>query len=358
MPDTPIVAVVEAGGTSFKAVVAEVVGDSLIPREIHRCVVDSNDLEPAETLRRCADFFLQHKPATGYHALGIASFGPLGINPDLPTYGHILASSPKAKWRNIDLLTRLRNACTGSRPLAVAVDTDVNAPALSEYLLHDDLSRPISSTAYITVGTGIGVGLVIHGKTVVGMMHPEAGHVPVQPLPNDTFGGYSWGDKSPFHGQNTVEGLASSVALTERYQQMTGSKDVSRHVLASIGDDHEVFDHCANALANLCTTLILTTSVEKIVIGGGLSKCQGLIGKVQRRTLELINGYLELPPIEKVITLSQYEDAGLVGAMVMTRRAIDDGEKQKCGLDMVAMAHGVVLGAILGVLACRIMPKK
>jgi hypothetical protein len=79
------------------------------------------------------------------------------------------------------------------------------------------------------------------------------GHVSVQPLPNDDFGGYSWGAQSPFVGQNTAEGLASSVALTERLEKITNKKDLPRSCLADLEDDHEVWDHCANALGTYLT---------------------------------------------------------------------------------------------------------
>ncbi len=53
----------------------------------------------------------------------------------------------------------------------------------------------MSSCAYITVGTGIGVGLVANCQSVKGLLHPEAGHVAVKRLPGDTFPG-----TCPFHG--------------------------------------------------------------------------------------------------------------------------------------------------------------
>jgi fructokinase len=169
--DPVIIAAVEGGGTSFVVAVAELVNGSS-PKILFRSEVDSSHDKPQQTLGECATFFRQHKPKDGYHALGIATFGPAGLVESRPTYGHILATSPKQSWRNVDLLTLLADACRGTRPLAVKVDTDVNAPAFAEYLLAKDT---ISSVAYITVGTGIGVGLVIHGQPVHGRMHPEGG---------------------------------------------------------------------------------------------------------------------------------------------------------------------------------------
>ena len=140
----------------------------------------------------------------------------------------------------------------------------------------------ISSIAYVTVGTGVGVGMVVNHKPVYGHMHPEARHVPVQPLKGDTFGGYSWGEMSPFKGQNTVEGLTSSVALTERYEQMMNATKVDRSVLVTLPDNHPIWDHAANALANLCTTLLLTVSTEQIVLGGRLMNRTGLLEKLKK----------------------------------------------------------------------------
>jgi fructokinase len=167
-----IIAAVEGGGTSFVVAVAEVVSGETTPKVLFRSEVDSSHDNPTKTLQECATFFQKHKPDQGYHALGIASFGPVGLVKSRPTYGCILSTSPKKSWRDVDLITPLTEACQGSRPLSVKIDTDVNAPAFAEYMLVKDT---LSSVAYITVGTGIGVGMVIHGQPVHGRMHPEGG---------------------------------------------------------------------------------------------------------------------------------------------------------------------------------------
>lgn len=390
-----VIAAVEAGGTSFVVAICHHKSTASsgsttlhLPTIVHRLQVDSSHNNPQTTLSECAAFLQKHKPNGGYHALGIASFGPLGVTAGSSDYGTILASSPKAQWRKMDLLTPLRAACQGdARPLWIKVDTDVNAPAMAEFELANTPQQPqehISSLAYVTVGTGIGVGLVVNDQPVHGHMHPEGGHIPVRPLPGDSFGkdGYSWGSQAPFEGRNTVEGLASSVALTERYEQWlqqnnkkdSAIKKLSRDILKDVPQDHELWDHAGNALANLCATLLLTLSIERIVLGGGLMQCEGLLAKVQERTKTLLNGYLTLPSLDTVIVTSQFgKDAGLMGTIVLAQAALlsegrDDNSKdtatnskktkaEEITMKQVAFGTGLWHGAIVGALGTALLCK-
>lgn len=372
MPDRILIAAVEGGGTSFVVVVAEFfprkindnenINDSNI-RILHRSDIDSSHDNPNQTLKECASFFRKHKSISndGYRALGVGMFGPFGCNPQIKEeYGTILPTTPKKSWRGVDVLSPLIEACecesksTSRKKLFVKIDTDVNAPAVAEYLLervnqieddeNDEKKKKLSSLAYVTIGTGVGVGLVIHGKPVHGKMHPEGGHVPVQPLQGDTFMGYSWGanSRSPFGGKRTVESMTSSVALTERLEHlqrqantpaMTANLIMNRDCLADLDDDdHEVWDHAANALANLCVTLALVTSVEKIVLGGGIMKRNGLIEKIRRQTRILLNGYLgdlSDSDLSEWITSSRYgSDAGIMGALILAQQAIAENEEE------------------------------
>ena len=370
MSDPVLIAAVEGGGTSFVVAVAEVYPRRLKDnnnndhkiRILHRAEIDSSHGNPHQTLEECTSFFQKHKyiRKDGYRALGVGMFGPFGCDPERKEeYGTVLPTTPKMNWRGVDVLSPLIAACeckSKNGKLAVKIDTDVNAPAVAEYLLEkekedrtqpskkDENQRPkkISSLAYVTIGTGVGVGLVIHGQPVHGKMHPEGGHVPVQPLEGDSFAGYSWGGKSrsPFKGIHTVESMTSSVALTERLEQLQRKANepktelnLNRDCLAQIDDDnHELWEHAANALGNLCVTLALVTSVERIVLGGGVMKRNGLIEKVRRRTRTLLNGYLgELTDKDLMewITLSRYgSDAGLMGALTLAQQAIIEDEEE------------------------------
>lgn len=330
-------AAVEGGGQTFRIAVAQLHdGKQTL---LHRISIDSSHEDPARTLFECCTFLKGNMPSGGYHALGVATFGPVGVNPSLATYGCLLSSSPKRVWRNVDILTPLVEACQGSeRTLAVKVETDVNAPAWAEYeyINQQEEGDNISSLAYVTVGTGVGVGLVVNHLPVHGRMHPEGGHVPVQPLAGDVFPGYSWGlTHCPFYGKHTVEGIASSVALTERLQQSVSprhaAQEIMRNVLEELPDDHDIWNHAANALANLCVTLILTTSVERIVMGGGILQRNGLLGKVRKQTFKLMNGYVELPEdMSELIQSSTWGDqAGIVGAVMLARKAHEEQQQKE-----------------------------
>lgn len=195
------------------------------------------------------------------------------------------------------------------------------------------------------------------------------GHVPIQPLEDgDDFKGYSWGEKAPFRGKNTVEGMTSSVALTERLEQMTGGKNLPRNCLVELSDDHEIWDHSANALANLCTTLLLTVSVEKIVLGGGIMNRKGLIEKIRKRTVVLLNGYLELPTdMSELISTSSYgNDVGLTGALILAQCAYQEGENTSSSIKeqgsdsafLVGFIHGVAVGSASMLLAAMILGRR
>jgi len=170
----------------------------------------------------------------------------------------------------------------GNSPPLIAFDTDVNAPALSEYLSLKSNHPHVDSTAYITVGTGVGVGLVVNGSPVHGLIHPEGGHLKCSRMEGDDYPGCC--EK---HG-DCIEGLTSAKALSER----AGLSNPSE--LRDLEDDHFTFICAAHTLSCLISSLILTISPHKIVIGGGIVQREGIMDKIWVQFLVLNDWLIEL----------------------------------------------------------------
>ena len=292
-------AAVEGGGTTWVAAICEDRPDNII---------DSIEIEtttPIETLTKIKEWLLTKE----FVSIGIASFGPIDAKPNSPNFGYI-TSTPKPNWGWTDVLGGL-GIRDEFKNIPYHFDTDVNAPAMAEFTTYSNTG--ITSCAYITVGTGVGVGLVINNKTVHGLVHPEAGHLQVKQKENDTFCG-----SCPFHGC-CIEGMVSAGACAKR-------KGIDPSELKSLSDDDEVWDFFAYYLAQLCVSIILMVSAEKIVIGGGVMNRESLYPKIREYTVHILNNYIQHDDVINVtsslIGPSIYGSrAGLVGAAFLAYNA-------------------------------------
>ena len=201
--------------------------------------------------------------------------------------------------------------------MPIAIDTDVNAAAVAEFRIGGH-GPSATSVAYVTVGTGVGVGLVCDGRTVRGALHPEMGHVrPALHAKDASFEGCC-----PFHGA-CVEGLVASGALEKRFGVPAAS-------LAQVDDDHEQWDIVAFYLASLCATIALTTAPHAIVISGGIMNRRSLFPLIRKHFREQLNGYLNSGPFldETYIRPSKFGDsAGVVGAAQLAFDATESRPK-------------------------------
>lgn len=303
-------AAVEGGGTTFRVAIAQDSPNNILDR------TEIETTTPNQTLTAVRDWLDAHAP---FDALGIASFGPIDLRHDSPTFGYI-TSTPKILWRHVDIVGPL----TEGLDVPVAFDTDVNAPAMSEFAR---MPAGSSSCAYITVGTGVGVGLVVNGLPVHGLLHPEAGHVIVP----------------AYHGEEIlqpayaiprgIEANASSGAIAAR-KGLDPNNPADRRKLAMLCDDDPVWDATAYYLAGLCTTLVLVASPEKIVLGGGVLRRTCLFPMIRRKVKNMLNGYIDVAAIteniDSYIVPSEYgDDAGLVGAVALAQFALKNNSRPK-----------------------------
>lgn len=287
---TRYVAAIEAGGTKFNCAIIDSDRNIISETRIDTTV-------PDETLTHVINFFNEQKKA-GYHftTLGLACFGPLDLHKNSVKYGYITAT-PKPHWSNTPILSILEEALS----CKVFIDTDVNAAALAEYSWGNALKASVA--IYITIGTGVGGGVIINGKTLHGLVHPEIGHTLISPPEGIT-------GVCPFHG-NCVEGLAAGRSMEKIWGQPA----------ETLPDDHIAWDIQAQVLGKFCHNLLLNFSPEKIILGGGVMNKPGLLKNVINYTKQSLADYLTLPnslSLEDVILLPGLDQhAGLFGAFAL-----------------------------------------
>lgn len=278
---------IEAGGTKFNLAIGKGPDDLIAERRVPT-------ISPQETLAEVISFFKDHGPVK---AIGLGCFGPVDLAEGCIT------NTPKPGWQDFPIVSTLENALQ----TPVVFDTDVNAAALAEGRW--GAAKGLQNHVYITIGTGIGGGVVVNGQAVHGLIHPEVGHMRIKRHEDDLdFEGIC-----PFH-KDCLEGLASGPAMKAR-------TDIAAEHLEI---EDIAWDIEADYLAQLCHNLCLVLSPEKIILGGGVMAKPGLLAKVQKAFVATLNGYMNVPDAEDYVQLTALDGiAGLYGAFALAM----DGEQ-------------------------------
>ncbi|XP_046851236.1 putative fructokinase [Xenia sp. Carnegie-2017] len=295
---------VELGGTTCVVAISDVKNPLAI---LHR--EEYKTEQPKVTLNRlvsCLQEFLVKYDLQSYAAIGIASFGPIDLCTDSDTYGFIL-KTPKLSWQNVDVLGTFKKSFSG---VPINIDTDVNAPAALEASISE-----CNTAVYVTVGTGVGIGVYINGAPAHGLLHPEAGHMTCFAKSDDDYSGCC-----PFHG-NCIEGMLCSTALAER-------AGIHPSQLHSLLDVHPVWEIAGFYLGQLCVNLLYTVSPDFIVLGGGVM-ARAVLFDICRKNFKTLNGgYVDVGELLTNDGLKNYirpstfgGDAGIVGALMLAKFA-------------------------------------
>ncbi len=286
---------IETGGTKFVCAIGTI-PDDLIKTQFATT-------SPDESIEKAIDFFKNTSRQKQLTAIGIASFGPLDLDRNSPTYGYI-TNTPKHSWSNVNIVQKIR----GKLDVPVSIDTDVNGAALGEQVW--GAARGLDTFIYLTVGTGFGGGGMINGGLMHGLLHPEMGHIRI---PHD------W-KKDPYHGccpfhGDCLEGLASGIAMELRWGQSP----------EKLPSNHPAWELEASYLALAVNNFICTLSPQRIIIGGGLMKNPGLMAAVRHKVTEKLNGYIRSETIMKdmdhyLVAPALGDLAGVVGALELAKR--------------------------------------
>lgn len=289
----PVYGCIEAGGTKFVLGVLSTPGDTAPTLRVPTT-------NPQATIQACLAFFADHAPPQGYAAIGIASFGPVDLDPLSPNWGHITETT-KPGWSGAELAGQFARAFA----CPVGFDTDVNGAALGESIWGAAADMDVAT--YITVGTGIGGGATIGGQPLHGRSHPEMGHILPQRHPRDDYPG-----GCPYHGA-CLEGLAAGPTITARWGKS----------LSDLPPDHPAHDIIAFYLAQGVIAQQAMLSPQRIVMGGGVMQTPGLLTRIRTQAARIGNGFF--------CTSADYEAlvvepglgtrSGLLGALALAQRA-------------------------------------
>lgn len=291
----PLLGAIEAGGTKFVVAVSDVNHPEIV---IARESFPTSD--GPDTIKQVTSFFDQFPDID---AVGIAAFGPIDINPQSRTYGYVL-DTPKRGWSGYDFLGAMKLW----RDIPYYWTTDVNGAGWSEYV--SGAAKDVENVVYLTVGTGVGAGIIQHGHLLSGNSHPEAGHIMMRKHPKDKYAGHC-----PFHGDRCLEGLASGPAIEERWHESA----------KLLPDDHLAWEIEANYLAQALVTYTTILRPDRIVFGGGVPHRDILLPLVRKSFSEQLADYLPVDQLDQYIVHVQHgDDAGVLGCFYLAKSLLDE----------------------------------
>ena len=287
-----LIGALEAGGTKMVCAVGKEDGTILEQVSIPTTT-------PEETIPKLIEYFQDKE----IEALGVAAFGPVDVKPESETYGYIL-DTPKLAWRHKDFLGRLKDELK----VPMGLDTDVNGSCLGEVTY--GCAKGLDSVIYITIGTGVGVGVCINGKLLHGMLHPEGGHILLARHEDDPKGGIC-----PYH-KNCLEGFASGPSIEARW----GKKAVE------LVDRPEVWEMESYYIAQALVDYIVLLSPQKIILGGGVMHQEQLFPMIRQKVKEMLNGYIKTKELEDmdsyIVPASLHDDQGIMGCIKLGLNAL------------------------------------
>jgi fructokinase len=279
-----ILGALEAGGTKMVCAIGDETG------KIYEQVKIPTE-KPEETMQKIVSYFKDKN----IEALGVAAFGPVEVHKASPNYGKILETT-KTDWRYFDILGSLKEL-----NCRMALETDVGGSCIGEAWL--GAGRGLSNLVYVTIGTGVGAGIMVDGRIIHGMLHPEAGHVLLNRRKGDNAKSVCG-----YH-DNCVEGLASGTAIRQHWGLPAGE----------LLDRDEVWELEADYIAQALTDIIMLVSPERIILGGGVMHVEKLFPLIRQKTKTYLGGYLVTKPLENmdtyIVPAGLGDDQGIIGCL-------------------------------------------
>ena len=223
-------------------------------------------------------------------------------------------------WKDVPIY----NYLLGKLPLTTIINNDANCAVLGE--LYAGAAKGYQNVILLTLGTGLGSGIIINGELFTGAdgMGAEFGHTKVVPGGRQCTCGQ--------HGCADVYCSATGIILEAREllphfpNSLLASKDIFNakdiFVGAKVLDSccMQAVDHYITYLALVLSNIIPVFRPEIILLGGGVAGAgESLLAPLREKTLQITYG-ADVIGIPEIQCASLGNDAGIIGAAFLGRR--------------------------------------
>ena len=204
------------------------------------------------------------------------------------------------------------------------IDNDVRCAALGE--LKFGAGRGCENFVCITVGTGIGSGLVINGKVVRGAANAagELGHIKLQMEDGPLCGCGDSGCLEAFASGPSIVAMAQEYlkgGKSAKFRELAGDGEITPYIVAKAAEAGDpvakrIFEKMGYYIGMGLTSVINLLNPEKIIIGGGVAECGELLLDPIRRTINDRAMKVQRESVE-IVPAELGNSAGVIGASML-----------------------------------------
>lgn len=204
------------------------------------------------------------------------------------------------------------------------IDNDVRCAALGE--LKFGAGRGCENFVCITVGTGIGSGLVINGKVVRGAANAagELGHIKLQMEDGPLCGCGDSGCLEAFASGPSIVAMAQEYlkgGKSAKFRELAGDGEITPYIVAKAAEAGDpvakrIFEKMGYYIGMGLTSVINLLNPEKIIIGGGVAECGDLLLDPIRRTINDRAMKVQRESVE-IVPAELGNSAGVIGASML-----------------------------------------
>ena len=304
---------IDIGGTTTKFGIVNRKGEIIMQDRI-----PSNEHEVAEDF--IDDLYKKLKPMIDSIG-GNENFVGIGMGaPNGNFYSGTIEYAPNLKWKGIIPIADLMYK---KFSLYTKLTNDANAAAMGEYIF--GCTKGIKHFITITLGTGVGSGIVIDGKIVLGHdgFAGELGHTIIRPGGRQHKGTDAFGSLEAYASATGVRETAIEL-LTQYPEQESLLRNYTINELTSEavydcamqGDNiaNEIFEFTGQILGESLANFIMFSSPEAIVLFGGLTKAGDLLLKPTRKAMEANLVPIFQNKVKLLFSELKEADAAILGA--------------------------------------------